>query len=257
MVAAGRRKFFYIFDLMAAKIERVAGLFGREERSFESFAASQGGDRLAFFGDQGHVPLVSLKSRQLAGTLKMNGSVRNGAFSADGSQLLTSGGDGVVYVWDLRMQRCLARWQDEGSLNGTSVACSPDGRLFACGSSSGVVNIYRQEPRPAAAEAGSWAAPEAPLAVKPLKTVLNLTTTVDTLAFNHDAQLLAIASRMKRDALRLLHVPSMTVFSNWPTSKSPLHYVHSVAFSPTSGYLAVGNARGRVLLYRLHAYPAV
>ena len=53
---------------------------------------------------------------------------------------------------------------------------------------------------------------------------------------------------------RVLHVPSMTVFSNWPTSKSPLHYVHSTAYSPNSGYLAIGNARGRVLLYRLHHY---
>lgn len=52
----------------------------------------------------------------------------------------------------------------------------------------------------------------------------------------------------------VLHVPSMTVFSNWPTSKSPLHYVHSAAYSPHSGYLAIGNARGRVLLYRLHHY---
>jgi len=46
----------------------------------------------------------------------------------------------------------------------------------------------------------------------------------------------------------------MTIFSNWPTSKSPLHYVHSTAYSPNSGYLAIGNARGRVLLYRLHHY---
>lgn len=52
----------------------------------------------------------------------------------------------------------------------------------------------------------------------------------------------------------VLHVPSMTIFQNWPTSKSPLHYVHSAAFSPHSGYLAIGNARGRVLLYRLHHY---
>lgn len=54
----------------------------------------------------------------------------------------------------------------------------------------------------------------------------------------------------------MLHVPSLTVFSNWPTSKSPLHYVHSAAVSPHSGYLAVGNARGRVLLYRLHHYKS-
>ena len=59
---------------------------------------------------------------------------------------------------------------------------------------------------------------------------------------------------MKRDALRLVHIPSMTAFSNWPTSRSPLQYVHSLAFSPAGGTLAIGNAKGRVLLYRLHHY---
>lgn len=39
----------------------------------------------------------------------------------------------AVYVWDLRTQRCLQRHQDEGCLQGTSMACSPDGALFASG----------------------------------------------------------------------------------------------------------------------------
>ena len=39
----------------------------------------------------GHVALVSLKSRQLAGTLKMNGTARTAAFSPDGTELLTLG----------------------------------------------------------------------------------------------------------------------------------------------------------------------
>ncbi len=68
---------------------------------------------------------------------------------------------------------------------------------------------------------------------------------------------MAMASRMKKDAMRLVHLPSATVFSNWPTQRSPLHYVHSLAFSPHSGFLAVGNARGKVLLYRLHAFSEV
>lgn len=78
VVAAGRRKFFYVFDLAAGRVERVAGLFGREERSLESFVASPSADApvLAFFGKDGHIPLVSLKSRQAIGSLKMNGTVR-------------------------------------------------------------------------------------------------------------------------------------------------------------------------------------
>ena len=76
----------------------------------------------------------------------------------------------------------------------------------------------------------------------------------DALTFNGDGQMLAMSSRLKRDALRLVHLPSCTVFSNWPSSKTPLHYVWCTAFSPTGGYLAVGNARGKALLYRIHAY---
>jgi U3 small nucleolar RNA-associated protein 18 len=70
-------------------------------------------------------------------------------------------------------------------------------------------------------------------------------------------QILLMASRMKKDALRLVHLPSATVFANWPTAATPLHYVHSAGFSPHSGFLAVGNAKGRALLYRLHHYPSI
>ena len=68
--------------------------------------------------------------------------------------------------------------------------------------------------------------------------------------------MLMMASRLKKDALRVVHLPSGTVFSNFPPRGAPLHYVHCAAFSPGGGYLAAGNARGRVLLWRLHHYGA-
>lgn len=54
VVAAGRRKHFYVFDLAAAAVERVAGLTGRPERSLESFAACSAADNplVAFLGNQ-------------------------------------------------------------------------------------------------------------------------------------------------------------------------------------------------------------
>lgn len=69
-------------------------------------------------------------------------------------------------------------------------------------------------------------------------------------------QILAMSSRMNKNALRLVHLPTKTVFSNWPTAQTPLNYVHSLAFSPGGGYFAVGTAKGRALLYRLKHYPA-
>ena len=84
---------------------------------------------------------------------------------------------------------------------------------------------------------------------------MNLTTTIDTLAWAPGGQVLACASRMAKDALRIVHGGSLTVFPNWPTSRTPLGHVHCVAFSPGGGLLAVGNAKGRALLYRLHDLP--
>ena len=37
---------------------------------------------------------------------------------------------------------------------------------------------------------------------------------------------------------------------------TPLGYVSKFAFSPRSGYVAMGNAKGKVLLYRLNHYSA-
>ena len=41
---------------------------------------------------------------------------RAGVFSSDGRRLMTAGGDGVIYVWDLRNQsRCVEKIVDEPS----------------------------------------------------------------------------------------------------------------------------------------------
>ncbi|KAJ3615874.1 hypothetical protein Zmor_012233 [Zophobas morio] len=149
-------------------------------------------------------------------------------------------GDGEVYVWDLSRRVCIHKFRDEGCLSGTAVANS--GRFIACGSRSGIVNIYDS------AACMKTATP------KPLKSVLNLTTRTDILAFNHDSQILLMASRAQRDHLKLLHTGSLSVFSNWPTASTPLRHVHASCFSPNSGYLAIGNDRGHALLYRLSHY---
>mmetsp|Transcript_4664 Transcript_4664/g.12754 ORF Transcript_4664/g.12754 Transcript_4664/m.12754 type:complete len:201 (+) Transcript_4664:337-939(+) len=200
----------------------------------------------------------------------MNGSARCAAYTPDGNELLTLGGDGVVYTWDLRTRRCLSQISDHGNVSPSSLTVSEDGRFFATGSEAGVVNVYRRGAEAASAglessmTMGRAVHKPKPLGLgdgmvmgKPLKEIMNLTTKTDTLAFSPDSQVLAIASRMKKDAMRLVHMPTLTVFSNWPTSRSPLHYVHSLAFSPGGGFLAVGNARGRVLLYRLHHYSKI
>ncbi|XP_078149903.1 transducin/WD40 repeat-like superfamily protein [Carex rostrata] len=239
VILSGRRKFFYSYDLVKNNVNRVGPLTGRDEKSLESFEVSPDSKTIAFVGNEGYILLVSAKTKQLIGTLKMNGTVRSMAFAENGTQLLSSGGDGQVYHWDIGTRKCIHVGTDEGSLLATSLCVSPDSSLFCTGSSSGIVNLYKRDEFLGGKR-------------KPVKIVKNLTTEVNEMRFNHDAQILAICSRMKSKAVRLVHVSSGSVFSNWPSGNSGL--VRCLDFSPNSGFLTVGNAEGQVLLYKLHHY---
>lgn len=242
VIIAGRRKFFYSFDLVKATVDKIGPLTGRDEKSLEVFEVSPDSRTIAFVGNEGYILLVSTKTKELIGTLKMNGTVRSIAFADDGRHLLSTGGDGHVYHWDLRTRSCFHKAVDEGCINGTALCTSPSGNLFAAGSGSGIVNVYNREEFLGGKR-------------KPIKTIENLTTKVDFMKFNHDAQILAICSSMKKSSFKLVHVPSYTVFSNWPSPNSTLHYPRCLDFSPGGGFMAFGNAAGKVLLYKLHHYP--
>ncbi|MCD7446413.1 U3 small nucleolar RNA-associated protein 18 [Datura stramonium] len=241
VIISGRRKFFHVLDLVKASVDKVGPLVGREEKSLESFEVSPDSDTIAFLGNEGYILLVSSKTKELIGTLKMNGTVRSVAFTDDGRQLLSSGGDGQIYHWDLRTRTCIHKGVDEGSINGTALCTSPNGSLFASGSDSGIVNIYNRQEFLGGKR-------------KPIKAIENLTTKVDFMKFNHDAQILAISSSMKKNSSKLIHVPSFTVFSNWPSPNRAVHYPRCLDFSPHGGFMALGNAEGKVLLYKLHHY---
>ncbi|KAL2342046.1 hypothetical protein Fmac_009986 [Flemingia macrophylla] len=241
VILSGRRKFFYCFDLVKATVDRIGPLVGREEKSLEVFEVSPDSQMIAFTGNEGYILLVSTKTKQLVGTLKMNGTIRSLAFAEGGQQLLSGGGDGQVYHWDLRTMTCMHKGVDEGCINGTALCTSPGGTHFAAGSDSGIVNVYNREEFLGGKR-------------KPVKTIENLTTKVDFMRFNHDSQILAICSSMKKSSLKLIHIPSYTVFSNWPPSNTTLHYPRCIDFSPGGGFMAVGNASGKVLLYKLHHY---
>ncbi|XP_073005829.1 U3 small nucleolar RNA-associated protein 18 homolog [Typha latifolia] len=241
VIISGRRKFFYSFDLTKATVSKIGPLTGREEKSLEEFEVSPDSSTIAFIGNEGYILLVSSRTKELIGTLKMNGSARSLAFTDGGQQLLSSGGDGQVYHWDLRTRKCIHKGIDEGSLMGSSLCASPNSSLFAAGSSSGIVNVYKREEFLGGKR-------------KPLKTIESLTTMVDQMKFNHDAQILAISSRMKKNGLKLVHVPSFNVFSNWPAPRFSLQYPRCLDFSPGGGFMTVGNSAGKVLLYKLHHY---
>eukprot|EP00043_Microstomoeca_roanoka_P005218 m.54398 g.54398 ORF g.54398 m.54398 type:complete len:509 (+) comp12865_c0_seq2:51-1577(+) len=243
IIMSSRRPYFYSFDLETGSVLQIKELTGRKEKSLESMWMSPDNQFITFTGRDGNILLVSRKTKQWITNLKMNQSCRRIAFSPDSRYMYSTGDEGRVYVWDMNTRDCIHVFEDEGSQCGTSIAVSPDGNTIATGSDAGVVNIYDESHR-------------AVTRPKPIKTLMNLVTTIDNLAFNHDGNVLCMASRMKRDALRLVHVPSLTVYKNWPSHSTVLRYTHAMAFSPHSGYLATGNDKGTVPLFRLNHFDS-
>lgn len=261
LMLSGRSKRLYIFDLQQGKMSYKPGILTKEKdsasvdyhRSLEKFKMSPCGRYVAFLGRDGHISVCSWGTMHIICSFKMNGSVDDMTWSQDGNQLSTVGKEGEVYEWDIGSRRCINRWKDDGGFNLLSIASvisSREGRRYvATGAQAGVVNIYDADHlKPSEGLDSTMNTPT------PLKTLMNITTPIDKLAFNHDGQILAMSSKEVKDAFRLVHVPSLTVFSNWPTANTPLANVSSVAFSPGSHHMAVGNEKGRVLLYRLAHY---
>uniref|UniRef100_F6RRI7 U3 small nucleolar RNA-associated protein 18 homolog n=2 Tax=Bos taurus TaxID=9913 RepID=F6RRI7_BOVIN len=236
-------KILYVYDMLAGKLIPVHQVRGLKEKIVRSFEISPDGSFLLINGVAGYLHLLSMKTKELIGSMKINGRIAASTFSSDSKKVYASSGDGEVYVWDVNSRKCLNRFVDEGSLYGLSIATSRNGQYVACGSNCGVVNIYNQD---------SCLQETNP---KPIKAIMNLVTGVTSLTFNPTTEILAIASANMKEAVRLVHLPSFTVFSNFPVvKKKNISLIHTMDFSPRSGYFALGNEKGKALMYRLHHY---
>ena len=247
VVVSGRRSFFYIYDAVAGRVDLVPRILGRSEKSLEKFCTSPDGSLIAFYGNDGYIILVDVRTKQWLADLKMNGSVRAVTFSPSGDYLYGSGSDGQVYQWDVASRKCVDRFDNRDGTITSAMHCSAE--HLAVGAESGVVNLYHSRKQTSSDSSNNSLGSR-----QQLKSIMNLHTSSDLVRFNTDGQILAMSSQRERQALKLVHVPTRTVFSNWPTTKTPLNYVWSLDFSPQSKFLAVGNDKGKCLLYRLSHY---
>ena len=145
----------------------------------------------------------------------------------------------------MRNRSCINKFVDEGTVAGSVIEANED--FIACGSTTGVVNVYKNEYNlPTTLTSG--------LQRKPVKTLMNLTTHVSSLTFNNQGEILAMASKEKENSVKLVHIPSMTVFSNFPFLNSNWGRPMTMTFSPNSGFFCLGNNRGSAYLYRVKHY---
>lgn len=199
----------------------------------------------AVIGDSGACMVCDVATKQLVRTLRMATPGVAAVFAPDRDTLITADFEANLYEWDLGTGRCKQRCKDPFATKITSLAThratafapSP---LLAVGTHSGNIDFF------------DLSGPAIPS--QPSRCVDNLTTNVTSIHFHHQGELVVAGSVMKQDALKLVHAGSGTVFQNWPTAKTPVQRLSAVSFSRRGGLLAMGNERGRVLLYRVKHY---
>ncbi|KAL8857100.1 MAG: hypothetical protein Q9178_006276 [Gyalolechia marmorata] len=208
---AGRRRYFHSWDLASGRIDKISRLFGRqgEQKSMERFKMSSCGRWMGLVGSRrkggGLINVLDAQTFQWVAEVRVesNGGVADFGWWGDGEGMTVVGKGGEAVEWDGRQKKIVGRWVDEGSVGITVVAMGGRGsgakdlggdRWVAVGSSSGVVNVYDRK---------NWSSEKVPPNPKPNRAFDQLTTATSHLVFSPDGQLMAMASRWKRDALRL------------------------------------------------------
>lgn len=139
----------------------------------------------------------------------------------------------------MNTRRVRHKFVDEGCLQGTTIATASSNQFLATGSAQGVVNLYSTD------DVLDRKLP------KPRKSIFNLTTSVSSLKFNPTSEMLALASDEIKNSIKLFHIGAGTVFSNFPVFGTKMGHINALNFSPSSGYIAFGDRKSVVSLYRL------
>lgn len=266
IILAGRRRFFHSWNLSNGTVKKVTKIQGHQEeqKTMERFRLSPDGQHMALVATSrkggGMLNIVSVSSMQWVAQARLDsrGGIADFSWWRDGQGITILGRDGQVGEWSLATRRTVGIWRDEGSIGGTVMALGGrngpsevggDGWV-ALGSTSGVLNIYD---RAELISKGQGAAVELKPLPTPTRSFEQLTTPITVTAFSPDGQLLAFASQHKKDAFKLVHLPSCTVYRNWPTEQTPMGRVTAVTFgrSKDTDVLAVGNDVGKIRMWEI------
>lgn len=258
---AGPRRHFHTWDLHSGTIQKVTRIYGQQEKqkNFDRFKLSPCGRYMAVVGTTrkggGEINILNAGTTQWLATARIEGrhGVADFAWWRSGEGFTVVSKTGEVGEYEISSQSFIARWTDHGSMGATVLALGGShgpkalgrDRWLAIGSESGVVNIYD---RTEFVDGANIRIPRTP---KPTKELMQLTTPTSHLEISPDGQCMVMSSQSKKDALRLVHLPSCTVYKNWPTSNTPLGRVTAVAWGKGSDVLAIANDAGKIRLFEV------
>ncbi len=263
---AGRRRYIHSWDLPSGTIQKTNKVQGHrlEQKTWERFRLSPCGRYLGLIASTrkggGIINILSAVTMQwiAAARLDSRGGIADFSWWSNGNGLTILGKGGQVGEFSMATRRFLAIWNDEGSNGGTVIALGGRSgpvtiggdRWVAVGSNSGVTNIYDRQGLVLPSAENTLEIKQQP---EPTRSFMQLTTPTTFVVFSPDGQILAFGSKQKKDSLRLAHLPSCTVYRNWPTEQTPLGRITAVAFGRNSDMLAVANDAGKIRLWEIRA----
>lgn len=263
---AGRRRYIHQWDIESGIVLKTNRIHGHhaEQKSWERFKLSPCGRYLGLVSSMrkggGIINILNANTMQWTAATRLDsrGGIADFCWWSTGNGLTILGKGGQVGEYSMVSKRFIGVWNDEGS-NGATVitlggSAGPDllgeDRWVVVGSNSGVVNIYDRHTLILPGEEDDLKLKSRP---EPARALMQLTTPVTVLTFSPDGQLLAMASRFKKDCMKLVHLPSCTVYRNWPTEQTPLGRIEAIAFGTKSDLLAVGNDAGKIRLWEIRS----
>ena len=81
---------------------------------------------------------------------------------------------------------------------------------------------------------------------------MNLTTSITDLKFNPTSETLVFCSKWKKNAMRMVHLNSMSTFQNFPgAAVGILKFPFCMDFSYTGEYICMGNDEGKSHMWHM------
>ncbi|KAF2859479.1 WD40 repeat-like protein [Piedraia hortae CBS 480.64] len=279
---SARRRYFHVWDLHSGRVEKITRVYGQQhvQRSMERFKLSPDGLYMALLASSkkggGEINILSASTLQWIGQVRIEGrgGIADFCWWRNSKGLCIAAKNGEMSEWSVESRSVIVRWQDHGAGGTTTTTITLGGRhnlsgfplgtdrwvVVGSGSSTGpgVVNIYDRE-KWARNHQQNTSSPPIPPLPEPQKSLNHITAPPSHLHISPDGQLLAMATRWQRDALRLVHLPSCTVYPNWPTSSTPLGRISSLAFCDGAilphqdilTLLAIGTESGKIRLWEI------
>jgi WD40 repeat protein len=202
----------------AGRLEPLMGHLGR----VYSVAFSPNGKCMASGSGDGDIRIWNLQDYTSVTLDQNTPHVDCLSFSRDG-ELLASGGDGTIRLWNVESASCILILQEEDRVV-ESLTFSPDGRTLASGTWGNVIRLWD-------------------LSTAQCVTTFHESTCVHSIAFSPDGKY--IASGSDNQTVRLWNV----LDQDYSILKGHTDSVWSVAFSPSGKYLASGSDDGTVRIW--------